>query len=273
MKSKCPNVVSIAGVDPSGGAGILADIKTISAQNAYACGVVTALTAQNTVGVTAVFPIPVDMVAKQIDTLFEDVAIDSVKIGMLFDSQLIKTVAEGLEKWNPRYIVLDPVMVAKSGDPLLQQEAIAALREYLLPISTVITPNLPEAQILLGWKGEIDSDEKMEEACRLLWKLKGSHGYVFLKGGHRENTKTAEDFLFDGKKFTKFSSKRIATKNTHGTGCALSSAIAALLPQTKTVKTAMKKAKKFMDKAIAGSDDLEVGHGHGPIKHFYKYWK
>ena len=213
------------------------------------------------------------MVAKQIDTLFEDVAIDSVKIGMLFDSELIKTVAEGLEKWNPHYIVLDPVMVAKSGDPLLQQEAIAALREYLLPISTVITPNLPEAQILLGWKGEIDSDEKMEEACRLLWKLKGSHGYVFLKGGHRENTKTAEDFLFDGKKFTKFSSKRIATKNTHGTGCALSSAIAALLPQTKTVKTAMKKAKKFMDKAIEGSDDLEVGHGHGPIKHFYKYWK
>ena len=272
MKKKYPNVVSIAGVDPSGGAGILADIKSISAQNAYACGVVTALTAQNTVGVTGVFPIPVDMVSKQIDTLFEDVEIDSVKIGMLFDSKLIKAVAEGLEKWKPKFIVLDPVMVAKSGDPLLQQEAIEALRTCLLPISTGITPNLPEAKILLGWSQEIDTDEKMEEACRQLWKLKGSMGYVFLKGGHREDTEHAEDYLFDGTHFTKFSSKRIVTKNTHGTGCALSSAIAALLPQTKTVKAAMKKAKKFMNNAIEGSDDLNVGHGHGPIKHFYKYW-
>lgn len=273
MKNKYPNVVSIAGVDPSGGAGILADIKTISAQGAYACGIVTAITAQNTVGVTAVSPIPIDMVRKEIDTLFEDVAINSVKIGMLFDSELIRTVAEGLEKWKPEFVVLDPVMVAKSGDPLLQKEAIETLKEALLPISTVITPNLPEAKILLDWSQEIDTDEKMEEACRQLWKLKGAHGYVFLKGGHRENKKTAEDFLFDGKKFTKFSSKRVLTKNTHGTGCALSSAIAALLPKCKSVKSAMKKAKKFMDEAIAGADDLNVGHGHGPIKHFYKQWK
>ncbi len=273
METKYPNVVSIAGVDPSGGAGVLADIKTISANGAYACGVVTALTAQNTVGVTGVFPIPVEMVKKQIDTLFEDVHIDAVKIGMLFDSELIQTVAEALNRWKPAYIVLDPVMVAKSGDALLKDEAVQALKQYLLPIATVITPNLPEAEVLLDHQYKIDSEEKMRQACVDLWKLKGSSGYVYLKGGHLDQDSEAIDLFYDGVFFKKYSSPRIETKNTHGTGCALSSAMAALLPQCKTVRKAMKKAKKFMDEAIAHSNELSVGHGHGPIKHFFKYWK
>ena len=182
MQIKHPNVLSIAGIDPSGGAGLLADVKTISSLGGYSTGVVTAATAQNTQGVFGVIPIPTDFVKKQIDVLFEDVRIDSVKIGMLFDSNLIKGVAERLRYWNPHYIVLDPVMVAKSGDALLTDDAVATLRDELLPLATVITPNLPEAARLLETV-DITDDEQMEAAANDLWKLKGCHGWVYLKGG------------------------------------------------------------------------------------------
>ncbi len=272
MTTKYPNVVSIAGVDPSGGAGVLADIKTISALNAYACGVVTAVTAQNTKGVTGAIPISVEMIAQQIDTLFEDVRIDAVKIGMLFDAEVIKVVAQKLKQWNPPAIVLDPVMVAKSGDPLLQESAIEALKTELLPIATVITPNIPEAECLLGVK-QLASTAELELACSDLWHMMGDQGYVCLKGGHRGDAKVSEDYFFDGKKVIKFAAKRYKTENTHGTGCALSSAIAALIPQTESVEEAFARAKKYISKAIKHSDDLTVGSGHGPVKHFYKQWK
>lgn len=271
MINKHPNVLSIAGVDPSGGAGILADIKTMSALSAYATGVVTAVTAQNTQGVTGVFAIPTDFVVKQIDTLLSDVHIDAVKIGMLFDSELIRAIAERLRYWKPQYIVLDPVMVAKSGDSLLNDDSVSTLRSELLGMSTIITPNLPEAARLLE-SDPITDDEKMQDAAERLWKLKGSRGWVYLKGGHREDEEVSEDFLYNGLETIKLKAKRTRTKNTHGTGCALSSALAALLPISPDVPSAAKEAKEFITKAIEHSDELNVGHGHGPVMHFYKQW-
>lgn len=271
MNNKHPKVLSIAGVDPSGGAGLLADIKTMSALSAYATGVVTALTAQNTQGVTGVFAVPTEFVVEQIDTLFSDVHIDAVKIGMLFDSDLIKAIAERLRYWKPSYIVLDPVMVAKSGDALLNDDAVSTLRTELLEMSTIITPNLPEAARLLECD-PITDDEKMLDAAQRLWRMKGSVGWVYLKGGHREDDDMAEDFLYNGSELLKLKSKRTRTKNTHGTGCALSSALAALLPVSPDVPSAAKAAKEFITNAIEHADELNVGHGHGPIMHFYKQW-
>ena len=196
MQIKHPNVLSIAGVDPSGGAGLLADVKTISSLGGYATGVVTAATAQNTQGVFGVIPIPTDFVKKQIDVLFEDVRIDSVKIGMRY--------------WNPRYIVLDPVMVAKSGDALLTDDAVATLRDELLPLATVITPNLPEAARLLE-SVDITDDEQMEAAANDLWKLKGCHGWVYLKGGHMEGVDYSEDLLYDGRHMIRYRAERTMT--------------------------------------------------------------
>ncbi len=271
MATKHPNVLSIAGVDPSGGAGILADIKTMSALSAYATGVVTAVTAQNTQGVTGVVAIPTEFVVEQIDTLFKDVHIDAVKIGMLFDSDLIKAIAQRLRYWKPQYIVLDPVMVAKSGDALLNDDAVSTLRTELLEMSTIITPNLPEAARLLESEA-ITNDEQMQHAAERLWRIKGEVGWVYLKGGHRENDDMAEDFLYNGSETIKLKSKRTKTKNTHGTGCALSSALAALLPVSEDVPSAARAAKEFISNAIEHADELHVGHGHGPIMHFYKQW-
>ena len=269
---KHPNVLSIAGVDPSGGAGILADIKTMSSLGAYATGVVTAVTAQNTMRVDGVIPIPTDFVVKQINTLFSDVHIDSVKIGMLFDSNLIKAVAERLRFWMPRYIVLDPVMIAKSGDVLLTPQAIATLRDELLPLATVITPNLPEAAALLETV-DITEDEQMEEAANDLWKLKGCTGWVYLKGGHRENLDYSEDLLYDGRHMIRYRAERTQTKNTHGTGCALSSALAALLPSSTDLPMAARDAKRYITQAIIHADELKIGHGHGPVNHFFAQWR
>lgn len=265
------NILSIAGVDPSGGAGVFADIKAMSALGTYACGVVTAVTAQNTKGVFGVIPVPTDFVVKQIDTLFEDVRIDAVKIGMLFDSNLIRSIADRLRYWRPRYIVLDPVMVAKSGDKLLADEAVKTLREELLPITTVITPNLPEAQTLLE-SVDIDSDELMEAAAIDLWKLKKRNGWVYLKGGHREGVDYSEDILYDGRKMIRLRADRKFTKNTHGTGCTLSSALAALLPQSSDVPLAARAAKNYITEAINHADTLTVGDGHGPVHHFHALW-
>ena len=234
-ENSIPNVVSIAGVDPSGGAGVLADVKAMSACGAYACGVIAALTAQNTQTVTGVMPVPATFLKEQIDTLFDDVRIDAVKIGMLGTVEQIETVADALVRRKPRFVVLDPVMVAKGGSRLLAADAVDALKERLLPLATIITPNLPEAMCLLGREEDV-TEEESPEVARELWKLLGRrNAWVYLKGGHLEG-ESAYDLLFNNVVSVPFTAPRVPTKNTHGTGCTLSSAIAAFLPQSVGVK-------------------------------------
>lgn len=263
--------LSIAGLDPSGGAGVLADVKTMSALGTYACAVIAALTAQNTRAVTGVLAVPPAFVAQQIDTLFDDVRIDAVKVGMLGEAAVIEAVAERLAHWQPAHLVLDPVMVAKSGDALLQADAVDALRERLLPLATVITPNLPEAAVLLD-EPVIERAQDMPQAAAKLWRLMGSRGWVYLKGGHLPEGE-AIDVLFDGREVIELRSPRIATRNTHGTGCTLSAALAALLPQCPDVPEAARRAKQYLSEAIAHADELEVGSGHGPVHHFHAFWR
>lgn len=267
-----PNVLTIAGVDPSGGAGILADIKTMSALGAYGTAVVAALTAQNTKGVTAISPVPVDFVAAQINTLFADVRIDAVKIGMLGRQAIIRVVAERLAHWTPKHLVVDPVMVAKSGDHLLERSAIAELREHLLPLATVLTPNLPEAGVLLA-ADPVDSVRDMRRVAEKLRRLLSDNGerWVFLKGGHLPGNETI-DVLYNGDKMIELPGQRIDTPNTHGTGCTLSAALAALLPQSADVPAVAHKAKAYLVSAISRSGDLNVGSGHGPVHHFHAWW-
>lgn len=268
-----PKTLTIAGVDPSGGAGVLADVKTMSALGAYACGVIAALTAQSTKGVSGVLPIDAAFVAQQIDTLFDDVKIDAVKIGMLGRRQIIETVAERLTHWKPQHIVLDPVMIAKSGDALLEREAIGALREALLPGVTMLTPNLPEAGVLLEQRPADTVKEMRRVAERLREAMNHQgHRWVFLKGGHLPGD-MAVDLLHDGDRMIELATPRIETKNTHGTGCTLSAALAALLPQTGDVPEAARRAKDYLTEAIRQADTLHVGSGHGPVHHFHAMWK
>ncbi len=263
-----PNVLSIAGVDPGGGAGVLADVKTFSALGAYGCGAVAALTAQNTRAVTGIHEVPPEFLRLQLDTLFEDIRIDAVKIGMLASEALIAVVAEALRRHRPRFVVLDPVMVAKSGDRLLRADAVAALKRELLPLATVLTPNLPEAGDLLGRPvGEGPASQRA--AARDLHAM--GPALVLLKGGHGHG-ETLVDVLFDGTLFTEMPARRIATRNTHGTGCTLSSAIAALLPQRPDPATAVAEARDYVLSAIAAADRLSVGGGHGPLHHFHALW-
>lgn len=272
--ARIPNVLSIAGVDPSGGAGVTADIKTISALGAYACGVVTALTAQNTQAVTGIYGIPYAFIGQQIDTLYADVAIAACKIGMLGDVATTRTVADRLIHWQQTNIVLDPVMVAKSGDALLSKEAVYTLRETLLPIAHLITPNLPEGGVLLACSTpeSVKDMRQMAEKLRNLLHL-SSERWVYLKGGHLPSTGDGlcTDLLHNGDVMIELKSPRIHTKNTHGTGCALSSAIAALLPQRNNTVDAARSAHAWLAKAIASSDTLTVGKvpglGHGPVHH------
>lgn len=267
-----PNVLTIAGVDPSGGAGVLADVKAMSALGAYACAVVAALTAQNTRVVTGIHTPPVDFVRLQIDTLFEDVRIAAVKVGMLGTAAVTRTVADAMAKWQPPYLVLDPVMVSKSGDPLLLADAAAMLREALLPLATVVTPNLPEAGVLLESRAP-ETRKEMQRACERLREMlpHSSERWVLLKGGHLPGDE-ALDLLFDGDRMFELAAPRIDTKNTHGTGCTLSSAIAALLPQRPDVESAVRDAKHYLTRAIAAADALQVGTGHGPVHHYYRFW-
>ncbi|HEY9281006.1 MAG TPA: bifunctional hydroxymethylpyrimidine kinase/phosphomethylpyrimidine kinase [Eoetvoesiella sp.] len=267
-----PNTLTIAGVDPSGGAGILADIKTMSALGAYGTAVVAALTAQNTQAVTAISPVPPDFVVAQIDTLFADVRIDAVKIGMLGQQAVTRVVAERLAHWQPKHIVLDPVMIAKSGDQLLERSAINELRERLLPLATVLTPNLPEAGVLLG-SSPVESVKEMRRVAEKLRRLLNDSGerWVFLKGGHLPGNDTI-DVLHDGDRMIELPGQRIETRNTHGTGCTLSAALAALLPQTNDLPEAARRAKAYLVTAIARSGDLSVGRGHGPVHHFHSWW-
>lgn len=272
QKKRIPHVLSIAGVAPSGGAGVLADIKAMSACGAYACGVITALTAQNTKGVTGVMPVPAAFVTEQLNTLFEDVRIDAVKIGMLNDCEVIEAVASAIERWKPRWVVLDPVMVAKSMDRLLREDAVERLRTRLLPLASVITPNIPEAGELLGIPtGAVAEDP--EESARKLRQLMGRRegAWVLLKGGHLSGEQST-DLLTDGLATARFSEPRIETANTHGTGCTLSSALAAYLASTNDMLNAVRLAKAYITGAIRHADELDVGSGHGPTHHFFAMW-
>ena len=269
-KSTIKNVLTIAGVDPSGGAGVLADVKVMSALGTYACAVIAALTAQNTRTVSGILPVPAQFVAQQLETLFEDVRIDAVKIGMLGATDIMQTVAESLCRHRPRWVVLDTVMVAKSGDRLMPDESVDFFREHLLPLADLITPNLPEAAVLLG-KKDIAAAE-MKQAAAELFALCEGRSAVYLKGGHLDG-KNACDVLYDGKTFVEFDSPRVQTKNTHGTGCSLSSALAACLAKTDNLELAAKMAKEYISEAIAASSALDVGSGHGPIHHFVRLWQ
>nr|MBL8457359.1 bifunctional hydroxymethylpyrimidine kinase/phosphomethylpyrimidine kinase [Zoogloeaceae bacterium] len=271
-----PNVLSIAGVDPSGGAGVLADLKAFSALGAYGCGVIAALTAQSTRGVAAVHVPPTDFLRAQIDTLFADVALAATKIGMLGSAEVTATVAERLDHWRAANVVLDPVMVAKSGDALLARDAIAMMREALFPRALMITPNLPEAGVLLEQRAPESLKEMYRAAERLRMLLPlSSERWVLLKGGHLPGGELI-DLLFDGDQMIEMPAPRIETKNTHGTGCTLSSAIAALLPrhagEFRPVEAAVRQARQWLHGAIAHSGELMVGAGHGPLHHFYALW-
>ena len=269
---RIPHALSIAGVDPSGGAGVLADVKAMSALGAYGCAVIAALTAQNTQGVTGISPVPPAFVAQQIDTLFADVRIDAVKIGMLGQQPVIVTVAERLARWTPVHVVLDPVMVAKSGDLLLEREAVGAMREALLPQTTLLTPNLPEAGVLLDERPVETLKEMRRVAERLRNRMAHSgHRWVMLKGGHLPG-EAAIDLLHDGDRMIELAAPRLETRNTHGTGCTLSAALAALLPQCEDVPEAARRAKAYLTEAIRHADRLDVGSGHGPVHHFHAWW-
>lgn len=265
---RVPNVLSIAGSDPSGGAGIQADIKACSALGAYAASVVTALTAQNTRAVTAVHGVPAEFVRAQLDTLLADVRIDAVKVGMLANGAIASTVADWLAASGIRHVVIDPVMVAKSGDRLLDPSAIDTLRRRLLPMALVLTPNLPEAGVLLGRAAPSTLDE-MQRAAVDLAALGASH--VLVKGGHLRAA-DSPDVLSDGREVVLIDAPRVATPNTHGSGCTLSSAIAALLPRHPGIPSAVRAAKDYVSAGLRASHELEVGSGHGPLHHFHALW-
>jgi len=266
-----PNTLSIAGVDPSGGAGVFADLKAFSALGAYGCAVVTALTAQNTRAVTGVELVATDFVTAQLDAVFDDLTINAIKIGMLGTSELTACVAAGLTRHAGAIpIVLDPVMIAKSGDALLQPEAVSALREQLIPLASVLTPNLPEAGELLNQPAPADLPAMRSAAEKLRAMMARSDAWVLLKGGHLDGP--AIDLLHNGEQMIELSAQRIPTKNTHGTGCTLSSAIAASLPANETVPDAVRAAKDYVTQAIARSGDLSVGSGHGPVHHFHRFY-
>jgi hydroxymethylpyrimidine/phosphomethylpyrimidine kinase len=270
-----PIVLTIAGSDSGGGAGIQADIKAISATGGYACSVITAITAQNTLGVSSVLPVSSKMVSEQLDAVFSDLNVAAVKIGMLADSAIIKVVAEKLRQYQPQHVVLDPVMVATSGDSLIKQGAVDALIEYLVPIASVITPNIPEALKLIhatqpksASSDTVDCAESFnsEETAQQLIKM-GAKA-VLLKGGHAKAS-TSDDLLWMPEQQHSFSAKRIRTKNTHGTGCTLSSAMASYLAQGYALPNACDKAKQYITQALESADALQVGRGHGPVNHFF----
>jgi hydroxymethylpyrimidine/phosphomethylpyrimidine kinase len=263
-----PNVLTIAGVDPSGGAGIAADLKTFSALGAYGMCVVTALTAQNTRAVTGVQLVEPAFVAEQIDAVFADARVDAVKIGMLATAEIAEVVAAALRRHEARHVVIDPVMVAKSGDRLLAEAAVEAVRTLLLPLAEVVTPNLPETAVLLGIDEPRDL-AAMREAAKALAALGPTS--VLVKGGHLDGPESIDVFR-DGDIVTELHAPRIATKNTHGTGCTLSAAIAALLPRMDRL-AAVRAAKDYLTGALRAADELTVGTGHGPVHHFHRQWK
>jgi hydroxymethylpyrimidine/phosphomethylpyrimidine kinase len=262
-----PVALTIAGSDSSGGAGIQADLKTFAAFGVYGASAITALTAQNTRGVSGIHPVPAAFVTAQMDAVFDDLDVAAVKIGMVAELSIIEAIASALARWKPKHIVLDPVMVATSGDRLLSTDAVSALRERLIPLASLITPNLPEAAALLGESVASDETAIASQGKRLL--ATGARA-VLIKGGHGKGAESI-DYLFVGGSVTALPAPRIATANTHGTGCSLSSAIAAGLAKGETLNTAVRDAKTWITEAIAAADRLGVGHGHGPIHHFHRF--
>jgi hydroxymethylpyrimidine/phosphomethylpyrimidine kinase len=257
--------LTIAGSDSGGGAGIQADLKTFAAHGVFGMSVITAITAQNTLGVLAVQDILPEIIAKQIEAIFEDMGADVVKVGMVSRPETIRVIAAGLRKYAPSLIVVDPVMVSKSGYHLLQPEAETVLVQELLPLATVVTPNIPEAEAILHRR--IESLTDMEEAARAIHAMGPKN--VLIKGGHRSDDAT--DILFDGHEIVRFEAARLPTKNTHGTGCTLSSAIAANLARGLSVKQAVASAKKYITIAIEHA--LPIGKGVGPTHHFYELYQ
>jgi hydroxymethylpyrimidine/phosphomethylpyrimidine kinase len=253
--------MTIAGSDSGGGAGIQADLKTFQALGVYGASTLTAITAQNTLGVRAVHEIPVSVIADQIDAVVEDIGVDAAKTGMLSSAEIIATVADRVRHWGLQSrLVVDPVMVAKSGDRLLREDAVEALRHELLPLAAVLTPNLPEAEVLVGHR--VQSEAEIRDAARAIVAL-GPRAVV-MKGGHRTD-QSADDVLFDGREFHVFPAERVDTPNTHGTGCTFSAAIAAQLALGADVIDAVRLAKAYLTEAIKRSTPL--GGGHGPVAH------
>jgi hydroxymethylpyrimidine/phosphomethylpyrimidine kinase len=262
-----PIALTIAGSDSSGGAGIQADLKTFAALGVYGASVITALTAQNTSGVSGIHDVPADFVTAQIDAVFSDLDVRAVKIGMLAQLATIDAVVAALKRWPPQHVVLDPVMVATSGDRLLAADAVAGLRTQLIPLASLITPNLPEAAALLDEPVALSEAAIESQGKRLL--AMGCPA-VLIKGGHGQGSESI-DYLIRGSGTIALAAPRIATKNTHGTGCSLSSAIAAGLAKGEDLEAAVRAAKAWVSAAIAAADRLGVGHGHGPIHHFHRF--
>lgn len=256
--------LTIAGSDSGGGAGIQADLKVFAALGVYGSSVITAVTAQNTQQVTAVLDIPVEMIDAQLDAVMVDIGADAAKTGMLSSSAIVETVAAGVKRHGIDLLVVDPVMVAKSGDRLLQEEAVAAVRSTLLPLAYVVTPNIPEAEVLSG--RTIDTEADMVEAARAIHALGARN--VVVKGGHLVGN--AVDILFDGSAVQRFSTPRVATENTHGTGCSFSAAITARLAANRDIFEAIHDAKQYLYQALIHS--YEIGAGHSPVHHFHALW-
>lgn len=264
-KNTLKKVLAIAGSDSSGGAGIQADLKTFTARGVYGMSVITAVTAQNTIGVQDIFELPASIVGMQIDSVMKDIGADAVKIGMLSNDKIINTVAGKLQKYHAGNIVLDPVMAAKSGDFLLREDSQNSLIKKLIPLSFVLTPNLPEAIAITGFK--IENIEQMKKSAATLHDMGAKN--VVVKGGHLSSN-FAVDILYDGKSFFEYSSERIKTRNTHGTGCTFASAIAAELAKGSDIYEAVNIAKQYLTKAIKSAARLNLGHGHGPVNHMLK---
>jgi len=263
---RTPIVLTIAGSDSSGGAGIQADIKAISATGSYACSAITAITAQNTQGVSAIFPIPLEYVEKQLDAVFSDLNIIAVKVGMLADSEIIKVVAKKLKQYNPPFLVIDPVMVTTNGDLLLENAAIQTLKTELLPMADLITPNLPEGAALID--SHIPTSEQQMQAMIDALRQLGAKA-VLLKGGHLEQDENSNDLLILTNSVQQLTAKRINTNNNHGTGCTLSSAIASYLAQGHELSKAVQLGKDYITQALQHADQLNIGQGRGPVDHFY----
>ena len=264
-----PVALTIAGSDSSGGAGVQADLKTFAALGVYGASVITALTAQNTKGVTGIHQVPADFITAQIDAVFSDLEVGAVKIGMVAQPAAIDAIAAGLARWSVKWVVLDPVMVATSGDRLLAAEAVEALRTKLIPRASILTPNLPEAAALLNER-EASGEAAIESQAGRLLAL--GCPAVLVKGGHGQGSQSIDFFARTGEATIALRAPRIATQNTHGTGCSLSSAIAAGLAKGEDLGTAVRNAKAFISAAIAAADRFSVGHGHGPIHHFHRFY-
>ena len=263
-----PVALTIAGSDSSGGAGIQADLKTFAALGVYGASAITALTAQNTRGVSGINAVPAEFLRAQIDAVFGDMEVGAVKIGMVGQLAAIEAIANALEHWAPKHVVLDPVMIATSGQRLLAPDAVDALRTKLVPLATLITPNLPEAGALLD--ESVAGDEAAIEAQGKRLLALGCPA-VLIKGGHARGSESI-DYLVRAAATLALPAPRVATKNTHGTGCSLSSAIAAEFAKGATLESAVRNAKTFVSAAIASADRFTVGHGHGPIHHFHRFY-